>query len=106
AWDVVVAEPGPDPRAALLSALAPLVPGAAELEPAALCAALAERAAGEGRGLVLLVDQLEELATLSGAEGRAFAAALLAAFAEHTLPGVRALVTARRDLLDPLLGIE
>jgi hypothetical protein len=55
---------------------------------------------------VLLVDQLEELATVSGAEGRAFTAALLAQLAEHALPGVRALVAARRDLLDPLLGIE
>ena len=106
AWDAAVVEPGPDPRAALAAALAPLVPGAAELEPSALVAELAERASGEGRGIVLLVDQLEELATVSGAGGRAFLAALLAQLAEHALPGVRALVTVRRDLLDPLLGIE
>src|SRR5262249_20861340 len=106
AWDVAIAEPGLDPRAALLGALAPLVPGAAELDPAALCAALAERASAQGRGLGLLVAPIEGLGTLSGAEGRAWAAALLAQVAEHALPGVRALVTVRRDLLDPLLGIE
>ncbi len=106
AWDAAIVEPGPDPRAAIVAALAPLVPRAAELDAAALVVELAERASAEGRGIVLFVDQLEELATVSGAEGRAFTAALLAQLAQHALPGVRALVTARRDLLDPLLGIE
>jgi serine/threonine protein kinase len=108
AWDTVVVEPGPDPRAAFLAALAPLLPGpgAAELDAPALVAALAERAARGGRGLVILVDQLEELCTLASGPGRAWAAALLAQLAAHALPGLRAVVTVRRDLLDPLLGIE
>jgi serine/threonine protein kinase len=104
-WQSAVLAPGRDPRAALVAALAPFVPGAAELGPEALLGALAERAAARDTGTILLVDQLEELATIAAPEGRAFALAFLAGAAELGLPGVRVLAAARRDLLDPLLAL-
>lgn len=106
AWDTVIAEPGSDPRAALGLALAAIVPGASELTPEALALALAERAARVGRGLIVLVDQLEELTTVASGPGRAWATALLVRLSEQALPGLRALITVRRDLLDPLLAFE
>nr|QDA77053.1 protein kinase [Jahnella sp. MSr9139] len=110
-WDAVVVEPGRDPRAALAGALAPLFNDGrdardlAEQSPEAVVAALAERAQASGRGTALLVDQLEELATVADEEGRAWAAELTGRLGEQALPGVRAVVAARRDLLDPLLGL-
>src|SRR5262249_33748122 len=63
-WDTTVTEPGQDPRASLSLALAPFVNDAAELQPSAIVLALADRAQREGRGVLLLVDQLDELVTL------------------------------------------
>lgn len=105
AWDVIVTEPGRDPRAAVCDALAAVVPDAHELSPTTLIARLAERAHASGRGTLLFVDQLEELATLSTPESALFVVELLAGIGERALPGVRAIVAARRDLLDPLLGL-
>ena len=111
-WDTVVVAPGADPRGALIAALAPLL----DIEPATLASdapeqvvqALTERAQTQRRGLLLLVDQLEELTTMAAPEhtdGREWACRLLAVLAERPLPGVRALVTVRRDLLDSLLAL-
>jgi len=105
AWDIRVITPGTDPRAAIGAALTDLAPGAADLAPDALVAALARRADEESRGTLLVVDQLEELVTLATGEAQAWTAELLARFAEPATPGVRALLTARRDLLDPLLTL-
>ncbi len=104
-WDTALAEPGPDPRATVGGALARFVPGAAQLSPEALLVALAERAQTTNNGLLLLVDQLEELATLAKGPSQAWLATLLARLGEQPLPGVRAVVAARRDLLDPLLSL-
>jgi hypothetical protein len=105
-WDIVVAEPGKDPRAAIASALRNVVPSATELEPEALVVAVAEHAQQHERGVLLFVDQLEELATITEPEGQTWAASLLAHLAQQPLPGVRTLVAARRDLLDALMGLE
>jgi serine/threonine protein kinase len=104
-WDTALAEPGHDPRATVGEALSRFVPKAASLSPEALLVALAERAQTTGAGLLLLVDQLEELATLAKGPSQAWLAALLARLGEQPLPGVRAVVAARRDLLDPLLSL-
>ncbi|XXX74346.1 protein kinase [Sorangium sp. So ce134] len=104
-WDRAVAEPGADPRAAVTAALSPFVPRAPELLPEEIVAALTARVQAEERGLVLLLDQLEELATVASPGGREFTVALLSRLAEHAIPGVRVLVTARRDWLDPLLAL-
>src|SRR5262249_7289973 len=61
-WDICATEPGDDPRAAVAAALAKVVPDAHAREPETLISALTERARSEERGVVLLIDQLEELA--------------------------------------------
>ena len=107
-WDTAVVTPGHDARGALaagLAALDPPIPRAAELAPEALVEALAGRSERADRGVLILVDQLEELSTLGSGEGSAWAVDLLGLLGERSLPGVRALVTVRRDLLDPLLGL-
>ncbi|WP_438000616.1 serine/threonine-protein kinase [Sorangium sp. So ce185] len=104
-WDVRVASPGADPRAAIAAALSDIVPDAAARSPEQAAAALAARAETESRGTLLVVDQLEELVTVSAGEPAGWASRLLAAIAEPPVPGVRALVAARRDLLDPLLAM-
>jgi hypothetical protein len=105
AWDVAITEPGHDPRAAIAAALGGFVPDAGDLTPEALARALVERAREAERGIVLLVDQLDELATLAGGPSREWAILLLCQLAEPALPGVRVIVTLRRDLLDPLLAL-
>src|SRR5262249_40513781 len=104
-WDTVVTEPSDDPRRTLTHALARFVPDAEDKTPEALVLALAERVQRDGRGVILLVDQLEELATLASAESQEFAAALLVQIGQQAITGVRALCAARRDLLDPLLAM-
>ncbi len=61
-------------------------------------------AARKHRGLVLLVDQLEELITLAAPAERAAAVRLLADLAAG-VPGVRMLATARCDFLTRLSGL-
>jgi hypothetical protein len=104
-WDTALAEPGADPRASVGEALSRFVPKASALSPEALLVALAERAQSTSAGLLLLVDQLEELATLARGPSQAWLAGLLGRLGEQPLPGVRAVVAARRDLLDPLLSL-
>jgi serine/threonine protein kinase len=104
-WDRAICEPGDDPRGALAASLMPFVPDAGDFSPDGLVSALAERVRATARGILLLVDQLEELATRSAEPGRAFLAALLGRLGERPLPGVRVLVTARRDLLGPLIAL-
>jgi serine/threonine protein kinase len=104
-WDTAVVEPGADPRAAIGAALARFVPGAKDLSPEALVVALAFRAQRDGTGVALLVDQLEEVATIASGASQAWAVALLGRLGEQALPGVRVVVAARRDLLDPLLAL-
>ncbi|MEP7124256.1 MAG: serine/threonine-protein kinase [Byssovorax sp.] len=104
-WDTAVAEPGRDPRAAVALALDPFVIGAAAMTPDELVTALEARAKKDDRGLILLVDQLEELATLASGESQSWTADLLVAIEQRAPGGVRALAAARRDLLDPLLAM-
>ena len=104
-WDSLIAAPGEDPRGALLEKLQPLI-GHGDGTPRWVLSALSERAHTGGRGVVLVVDQLEELATLARGPSRDWLVELLALFGEQPVPGVRAIATARRDLLDPLLGLS
>jgi len=104
-WDVAIVEPGRDPWAAVVAALKPFIADAPLLDPESLVAAMQERANVDERGIVLFVDQLEELVTTSTPESRDETAALLAGIGGHVISGVRAVVAARTDLLDPLLGL-
>ncbi|WP_255637576.1 bifunctional serine/threonine-protein kinase/formylglycine-generating enzyme family protein [Hyalangium versicolor] len=106
-FSIVTLEPGHRPLAALAAVLAPLL-GETEKELEAWLAESPEelgqrlRAAyQQGRGLLLVVDQLEELVTLSEPSQAARFASLLG---ELALPasGVRVLLTVRGDFLTRL----
>lgn len=105
-WDRVVVSPGEEPRETIRAALRPFVGDVADREPSEIVAALAARTEMTGWGFLLVVDQLEELATVTLGESARWAARLLGAFGRDALPGVRAVVAARRDLLDGLLALE
>lgn len=104
-WDVAIVEPGRDPWATIVAALKPFIAEAPLLDTESLVAAMEERANIDDRGIVLFVDQLEELVTTSTTESRDETAAFLAGIGERARSGVRAVVAARTDLLDPLLGL-
>ena len=102
--------PGQQPLAALTAGLAPLL-GQSEAELSALLAEAPERLAStlrkaykEGKGLLLFVDQLEELLTLSEPEQASRFARLLGELALPS-PGVRVLLTVRGDFLARLGGL-
>ena len=120
-WESAIVVPGPDPRATLSQALAAHAKKdaatLAALPPAEALATLADAIAQYERGLVLLVDQLEELVTLAGdgtppasqgrglqGESQAWACDLLARIGAEALPGLRCVVTLRRDLMGALLA--
>jgi serine/threonine protein kinase len=109
AWDRVVVSPGVEPVAALAAALAPILEQPADALRAmpahALVATLAERAQASARGVAIMIDQLEELATVTAAPARAGLVELIVRLGEQPIAGVRAVVAARRDLLDPLLAL-
>ncbi|MGC4123239.1 MAG: SUMF1/EgtB/PvdO family nonheme iron enzyme [Myxococcales bacterium] len=110
AWTLATLVPSKHPVAALAAVLAPHL-GASEEElehrlmhePAAMARKLRLHQ-GPGKGLVLFVDQLEELVTLcEGVEAHAFAEAL--AWLAVPAPGVRVLATARGDFLSRLAAL-
>jgi serine/threonine protein kinase len=104
-WTSVAMSPDAYPRAALAHALGPVLDGKAiPDDPDELAALLARGVETTSMGLVILVDALEELVTLTPADDRGYLALFLAAISSRPMPGLRCVVTARRDLLDPLLG--
>ena len=104
-WIAVTMSPDAYPRAALGHALAPLLAGKPlPADADELAALLAQIVETRSIGIVILVDALEELVTLTPPDDRAYLALFLAALSSRPMPGLRCVVTARRDLLDPLLG--
>lgn len=109
-WNALTVAPGRDPWTTVGEALRTWLgidESGGTLGPPDLVAHLAERVDREGRGLLLVIDQLEELAMLVGrehAESRARTVELLSLLAERIIPGVRVLGTVRGDLLEVLLG--
>ncbi|MGZ3459666.1 MAG: serine/threonine-protein kinase, partial [Archangium sp.] len=103
-FSILTLEPGRRPLAALAAALAPVL-GQTEAELGARLAEAPEelgpalRAAHqEGRGLLLFVDQLEELVTLAE-PGDAAKFALAVASLAGGAPGLKLLATSRSDFL-------
>jgi eukaryotic-like serine/threonine-protein kinase len=102
-WRVATFIPGRRPLPALAAALAPIVVGGEEAvialaeEPAALAQAVSRALGAEG-GLVLFVDQIEELVTLAPPDEREVCARLLHYLASG-VRGIRVLASARADFL-------
>jgi len=110
AWNCVRLWPGRRPLLALAAALAPILGMPEEAlaawmqnEPAALARAL-RKAGGKDHGLLLLVDQLEELFTLASPQDAALCGEILGHLYLPT-PGIRALFTVRGDYLTRLLAL-
>ncbi len=106
-WEVAQVVPGRHPVTALCVALAPLLQtGERELarrveqDPAGVWRQV-RASLGHDRGLVIFVDQLEELITLSDPAERDAVAELLGWLAEPC-PGLRLLASARGDFLSRL----
>jgi eukaryotic-like serine/threonine-protein kinase len=108
-WKSIVVSPGSDPWATMVAALAPFLGGDLEQLAKGTPDELADavhRGRDDRSGLVIVVDQLEELATLSAKEPREKVVALLVRLGERAVPGVRTLVAVRRDLLDPIFALS
>ena len=108
-----VLEPRSHPLRSLARALAPIAGVADEKIHAALVAdpaRLGELLRGSLRppaAVLLVIDQLEELATLAPDPSAAHAfARALASLAESSTPAIRVLATVRADLMDRLFSIE
>ncbi|XXY54031.1 SUMF1/EgtB/PvdO family nonheme iron enzyme [Sorangium sp. So ce269] len=103
--------PGRHPLAALAAALEPVLGSPAERIAEAVRAAPGSVARdlrarlGERGGLVLFVDQMEELATLSNPGEAALVGEVLSAFAARS-PSLRLLATVRGDFLARVAGIS
>ncbi len=100
-WDTSAIVPGRAPMTALRAALTEVVgelesAGRGSLAPPALAVALLHKL-GTGRGILLFVDQLEELLTLSEPSQVEAFCALIAELVRASAPGVRVLATARGD---------
>lgn len=109
-WRSVAFTPGVDARASLFRALAAVVPAqeldAAASQDASIATMLGRRVEEESVGLLVVLDALEELVTLSQPATRGPVLRLIEDLAASPRPGLRAVVTLRRDLLDPLLALE
>jgi len=103
---VVRLVPGRRPLAALANALAPRGADDAEKhlrEDPAGFARMVSREAADDRGVLVFVDQLEELVTIGREEAPAVAAALAELCAGYD--GIRVLATARNDFLGPISSL-
>ncbi len=104
----VVVTPGKDLMGALSAAIEKLIGAPTDAHPEAVAEQLAANVDAKGEGIVILVDQLEEVVTKheeKAAKGRTDALELLSRLAEGHM-GVRVIVCVRRDLLDQTLEID
>lgn len=104
----VLVTPGKDLMGALSAALEKVVGQPLDAHPEAIAEQLAENVDAKGEGIVILVDQLEEVVTKfepKAEKGRIEALELLSRLAEGHM-GVRVIVCVRRDLLDQTMEID
>ena len=104
----VLVTPGDDPMGALGTALSKVLGAPLAEHPEAIAQQLAADVDAKGEGIVILVDQLEEIVTRHDAsrdKGRLEALHLLSRLAEAPV-GLRVIVAARSDLLDEILAID
>jgi serine/threonine protein kinase/formylglycine-generating enzyme required for sulfatase activity len=98
-WSVISMVPGRRPMTALDHALARAGDGVVGRDSADHLASDLRRQAGSGRGILLFVDQLEELVTLSDPAQAAQMADFIGQIATTPLGGLRLLATVRSDFL-------
>jgi serine/threonine protein kinase len=106
----VIVTPGKNLMASLDAALSKVLGKPLADHPEAVAQQLATNVDAKGEGIVILVDQLEEILTLDpndaeAEKGRLDALDLLSRLAEAPV-GVRVIVVARRDLLDGILAVD
>ena len=107
----VIVTPGKNLMASLDAALVKVLGKPLAEHPEAVCQQLAANVDAKSQGIVILVDQLEEIVTLHDAsdekasKGRLDALDLLSRLAEAPV-GVRVIVAARRDMLDSVLAVD
>ncbi len=103
-YEIITMRPGRHPLHAL-AALPPL--GMTSTDPAAITERLRQLGERAPRGLVIVIDQLEELVTLCAddAERERFATVLAAAAADRSAP-VRVVVTLRDDFATVIESVE
>jgi hypothetical protein len=99
----VVVTPGDDLMKALNAALEKVVGAPLADHPEAISQQLSANVDAKGEGIVILVDQLEEI--VAKQSGRLPALDLLSRLAEAPV-GLRVIVIARRDNLDEILAID
>ncbi len=104
----VLVTPGKDLKGALSAALEKMLGAPTDPHPEAIAEQLAANVDAKGEGILILVDQLEEVVTKfdkKNEKGRIAALELLSRLAEGHM-GVRVIVCVRRDLLDQTLEID
>lgn len=107
----VIVTPGKNLMSSLDAALSRVLGKPLAEHPEAVAQQLAANVDAKSEGIVILVDQLEEIVTLFDAgdpkaeRGRLDALDLLSRLAEAPV-GVRVVVAARRDLLDGILAVD
>jgi serine/threonine protein kinase len=107
----VIVTPGKNLMASLDAALSKVLGKPLAEHPEAVAQQLAANVDAKSEGIVILVDQLEEIVTLfdpkdaEAQKGRLDALDLLSRLAEAPV-GVRVIVAARRDLLDDILAVD
>ena len=107
----VLVTPGKDLMVSLDAALSKALGEPLAEHPEAVAQQLAENVDARGEGIVIVVDQLEQIVTLYDAknvraeQGRRDGLELLARLAEAPA-GLRVIVAARRDLLDDILAVD
>jgi serine/threonine protein kinase len=105
-YEPIIMRPGPYPRGNVDAVFARLFgPGLAGASPDAFIATLGARTESSETGIVFYIDALEELVTISQAAESAWLADVIARLARAPIPGVRVILSARRDFLDQLLAI-
>lgn len=103
-WRSVVLEPGEAPSTALSVALKAI--GVASTgSPLEVVERLSEDVAKRDEGVVLFVDQCEELVTVADETSVAHFVEVISLLAERGHVGIKVVVGVRRDILDSVLGL-
>ena len=102
-WTVKRIVPGTHPMSAIATALSGELPSDIAAVDAAEIVRQLRLSAGDG-GIILFIDQLEELLTLAGEREAALAADVIGRIAAG-VPGMRVLATTRCDFLTRLAGV-